>query len=414
MSLASMLEADQPLLRLALKQLEDHTNKKGVDVRLTADILHKAHAKMRELGLDPADTTPQELHRALENRVARDNERLARIIGAANDYDVQHVLEPMARAAREAKLNKMAWGLKHEVAKDLLREMPPKKMMDHLGYDDIDTMLEKEPFAELYSALRFSEGGDWLNEYNELFKKVKPSDFEEREIEIIIMDHDKWVDLTEKFVIKKRHNITHTKELATIVMVPMKQIRMRGLMLKSLPLLFHYINEIRLYSSFFKLIKDKKNFGETVVDTLIADVPKVSVMDGQYVHWRVIQRYYGKIKDESHPEAFEPHVHPEDLHWRKAEESLYELDPEMEFWKDLDYVAMEYPEVGTVAFNLFDVSFAYSNGESFENRYTYHFRESLWNEIFIRYMGEATLEERILMRLDNELIAPEEIKLGKE
>ena len=46
-------------------------------------------------------------------------------------------------------------------------------------------------------------------------------------------------------------------------------------------------------------------------------------MAGSHVHWRVIQRYFGKLENEYHPEIFEPHVQPEDLHWRKAEEALY-------------------------------------------------------------------------------------------
>ena len=144
------------------------------------------------------------------------------------------------------------------------------------------------------------------------------------------------------------------------------------------------------------------------MDTLIADPGNAAIIAGQNVHWRVIQRYFGKLDDEKHPEAFEPHVQPEDLHWRKAEESLYDLDPKLEFWKDLDYVAKPY-KTGAVAFNMMDVSFAYSNEETYKNRYTYHFREALWNEVFMRYMGQKTLEDQILKQLDNDLIEPEDL-----
>jgi hypothetical protein len=57
-----------------------------------------------------------------------------------------------------------------------------------------------------------------------------------------------------------------------------------------------------------------------------------------------------------------------------------------------------------------DVSLSYSNKESYENRYVYHFRESLWNEIFMRYMGHKNLEDQILKQLDNDMIAPEKLK----
>src|SRR5690606_151499 len=202
-----------------------------------------------------------------------------------------------------------------------------------------ESMFKNENFSELYTALRFSEGADWLNKYNELFMhKVQPSDFESRDIEIVVMDHDKWVDLAEKFVIKKLHNVTHTKELGVIVVVPMKQTLMKGLTLKTLPLLFHYIDEIRLYSSFFKLKSTEPHFGKTISETLIADTGTGATISNFHIHWRVIQRYFGKIH-ESPPEIFQPHVQPEDLHWRKAEESIYKISNELTFWKDMDYVA---------------------------------------------------------------------------
>lgn len=49
---------------LALRELRSLT-RDGVDVRLIADILSRAHTVMRQLGLDPADTTPEEVYRAL-------------------------------------------------------------------------------------------------------------------------------------------------------------------------------------------------------------------------------------------------------------------------------------------------------------------------------------------------------------
>lgn len=189
--------------------------------------------------------------------------------------------------------------------------------------------------------------------------------------------------------------------------------KMRGLALKTLPLLLHYMNEVKLYSTFFKLKSTQPHFGETVVNTLIADPGTGSQLAGHRIHWRVIQRYLGKHKEDSIDKvAFEPHVQPEDLHWRRAEDLLYQIDPELEFWKDRDYVALNYDGF-PVAFNLFDVSFAYSNQENYAGRYAYHFRESLWNELFVRYMGFKNLSTQVLEQLDNDMIAPEKLPVTK-
>jgi len=409
--LRDLLDAEEPIFSLSLRQLEKASGGHGTDARLIGEMAEKMRSGAEHIGLDPSDTTDRELYSGMLAQIERDNERVTKLIGGTDPDDVK-VNVPLIVAAVEAMdINRACWVLKRSVAKKLLGTMQPKKLMAHLGYRSVDSMLKHENIDEVYTAIRFSEGSEWLNKFDELFKRVKPSDFETREISIVIMDHDKYVDLATHFVEKKLHNITHTKEMGVIVVVPMHVERMKGITLKSLPLIFHYINEIRLYSAFFKLKQVNKNFGETVVDTLIADPGDAAQMAGNNVHWRVIQRYYGKMKDESHPEAFEPHVHPEDLHWRKAEENLALLDPEMKFWCDKDYVAKIADDGLPLTFNMMDVSLGYSNGEKYDTRYVYHFRESLWNEIFMRYMGHKNLENSILKQLDNDMIAPEMLRV---
>lgn len=410
--LRDLLDAEEPVFSLSLRQLEKATGSHGVDARLIGEIHEKAAVVMRRLGLEPAQTTGNEFYQALLAKVEADNRRVTKLIGGSDSSDVASLVPLMIGAAEKVRFNKRVFVLKRDKAKDMLRKMPPENLMRTLGYDDLEQMFRKEDFDELYTALRFSEGPEWLNEYDELFKSITANDYEERDIRILAMDHDKYADLAEHFTKKKLHNVTHTKELGTIVVVPLKQTHSKGLTLKSLPLLLHYLNEVKLYSNFFKLKSDRPDFGEIVVDTLIADPGTEAVMAGRNVHWRVLQRYYGKLTDESHKEDFEPHVHPEDLHWRSAEELLCDIDPEMEFWQGLDYVGLMFDGEPLTA-NFIDVSLSYANSIDYANRYYYHFRESLWNEIFIRYLGYDVLREQILNQLDNAMIAPEKLVRGK-
>jgi uncharacterized protein (TIGR00730 family) len=411
--LSDLLDAEEPTFSQSIKQLEDISGRSGADTKLIGDITGMAHESLRKLGLNPAASTGEEVYQALLGRLEVDIARLTKVIGATDSEDVHHLVPFMIDAANKVKFNRKVFVLKREKAKEFLRTMPPKQLMEHLGYGTVDAMIAGEDFDEIYTALRFSEGPEWLTKYNELFKTVTPHDYEERDLRIVHMNHDKYVDLATHFVQKKLHNVTHTKEMGIIVVVPMHVKKMRGLVLKTLPLLLHYMNEVKLYSTFFKLKSAKPHFGETVVNTLIADPGSGSQLVGKNIHWRVIQRYLGKHKEDSVDKvAFEPHVQPEDLHWRRAEDLLYQIDPELEFWKDRDYVALNYDGF-PVAFNLFDVSFAYSNKESYEGRYAYHFRESLWNEIFVRYMGFKNLAAQVLEQLDNDMIAPERLPLVK-
>ncbi len=406
--IAELLQAKQPEFKLALQQLEQSSGRPGVDLQLLGNILESSFRKIQELGLDPNDTTGPELYHALKGLMKKHDQHLARKIGAKSTDKPSTLIPLIKQAVEKVDIPKTCWVLKKSVARQMLRDNPPPQIMKLMGYRSIEQLLKKEELFEVYGALRFAEGPEWLNHFDEQYKNLKPSDFETRHIEIVVMPAERWADICEPFIHKKKHNITHLKELGVILMLPIKKEHMPGIVLFATSLLFHYINEIRLYSSFFKLQQVKKNFAEIFIETLIADPAKHAVMSGNHIHWRVIQRYFGKLKNEYHPEIFEPHVQPEDLHWRKAEEALYAIDPELEYWKNMDYVGRMY-EDGPVTFNMMDIAASYANGTPYEERELYHFRESLWNEIFIRYMGQKTLESQILKQLDNDMIAPEKL-----
>jgi hypothetical protein len=406
--LRDLLNAKEPLFSKSLEQLEKASHNPGADVKLIADIHQKAREAMKKLGLDEKDTTGPELYHALIAKVHEHNKHLAESIGGNEHMTVRELLPRMKKAAEKVKTPRDCWVLRKSVAKEMLRKMPPPNIMKRLKHRSVESMLKHENLAEIYGALRFAESPEWLNDFNELYKSLRPSDFETRKIEIVIMPHDRWGDIAEHFVEKKRHNITHLKELGVILMLPVKQDHLPGITIWVMSLLFHYTNEIRLYSAFFKMQQVKKSFGDIIVETLIADPDLGPIMAGQNIHWRVIQRYFGKLEKESHPEIFEPHVQPEDLHWRKAEDVLYEIDPELKFWEDLDYVALMY-EDRPLTFNMMDVAASYCNETPYEERTIYHFREALWNEVFMRYMGEKALQEQVLKQLDNDMIAPEKL-----
>lgn len=405
--LADLLLAKEPLFSEGLKELEQRSGHIGADVQLLSELATRSAAVMTELGLT-TQATAQETFNALMDRSKEDNRRVAELVGAPDDETLATLIPKLVETVRSANIPRNCFALKEEVARRLLDELPPKEIMKRLKYDSVETMLRHEDVAELFVALRFAETPEWLNRFNANYKDMTPADFEEREIKVIVFDPDKWGDVAEHFVTKKLHNLTHSKEMGTVGVVPMTAETMPGAPIKILSMLLHYHNEIRLYSAYFKLIAAKKNFGEVLGKTLIAGTPKISIHADHHIHWRVIQRYFAKLDDESHPEIFEPHVQPEDLHWRATDDALFDIDPQLKFWQGLDYIGTQL-DGGLISFNLVDNAFGYSNGVSFEERYLYHFRESLWNEVFSRYMGSDVLRQQILERLDNEIIKPEEL-----
>lgn len=403
-----LLEAEEPLFTQSIRELEYLTHKKGVDVRLTADILEKMHAAIRSLDLDSNDTTDKELYFALKHKVHDHNAHIMEVLGLPINASARAITEKLIEVVRTSEAPQRAWVLKRSVAKSLLRDMPPKNLMKHLRYRSIESMFKNEKFSEVYVALRFSEGDEWLQQFNQLLgNRVQPPDFENRKVDIIQLSHTKWADLAKKHFVTRLHPVAHTKELGILAILPTQDRTLSGLPLRVLPLLFHYLNEIRLYSAFFKLKSTEPAFGRVIGDTLSNDVGTGANVANFHIHWRVIQRHFGAFDDT--PELFQPHVQPEDLLWQKAEESLSRVSNELRFWKDMDYVAMHGDDGLPISFNLADAAVNYSYDLPMPDRSVKHFRESLWNEIFMRYMGEETLKKQVLSQLDSTIVKPEEI-----
>ena len=89
----------------------------------------------------------------------------------------------------KAKVDKLdipmtCWAIKHSVAKKLLKQTPPKKVMKLLGYRSVDSMLKRENIDELFGSLRFVESDQWLIMFVKTYKKLQPQDFETRKIKI--------------------------------------------------------------------------------------------------------------------------------------------------------------------------------------------------------------------------------------
>ncbi len=409
-TLAEILGVNKTLLADDIQHMEDASGHTSVDVRLTAEILRKIQFKTKELGLDPLDSTGEELYHALLGLAELHNEFLARKIGAQGD-DVEKILPRIRDTVLAVDMPRKTWALKHSTAKRLLKAMPPKKLMKYLGYKSLDSMLKREPIAELYAGLRLVEDEAWYDKFLGQYSKLLSMDFEVRNVEVRVLDTKKWQAAAGAYTEKHHHSIMSLRDIGAVLMLPLPFKTRPGLVITLLPLVLHYVNEVRLYSAYYKLHQMQPSFGDRVATSQYAGSDAHIRLANQRVHWRVVQRHFAKTG--RHPEVFEPHLQPEDLAWRKAEEVLYKLEPALHFWHDVDYVGA-YHDGRPISFNLLDVSLNYLNALSYKDSVYGHCREGLWNELCMRYIGTEAVERQILKQLDYGVVAelPEPMSVG--
>ena len=65
--LQNLLQINDPLFEVNLNSLEKYSGHSGIDTKLVGDIIEKSYTVMRQLKLDPNDTTGEELYLTLNN-----------------------------------------------------------------------------------------------------------------------------------------------------------------------------------------------------------------------------------------------------------------------------------------------------------------------------------------------------------
>ena len=369
---------------------------------------------LQALGVESGSV--EDVFDALTKKIGEGEDQLYKYIGISpENIDFQKV----ADAARSIATESNGYFLRKEFGEQILQERPPQATLDFLKYKTVDELLEKEDITEIFSALRFLETNAWMHEtFDVAYTKFTPADFEERPIEIKVLGKQ-WEEVAIKYVEKKHHNVSHLKEFGVIFLNPTAQTE-RGKFVRDFALLLHYFHEIAFYSRLFQKYSQpfdgaqgKGDFQQRFIALLRGDVKEAKeVGKGD---WLIVQRYLWK-ENPNDPRLFLPHVNPEAMHWRKAEQDLVAFgkqheDIDLEFWDQFwsvaEFIGMNQDTRTLISFDLEDIAMTLvSRTRGKSEHFVYHQREALWNRIFATYVGGYDkVEEHIVKGMENGLIS---------
>mgnify|MGYP001612772571 CR=1 FL=1 len=386
------------------------TGKKNIVEKIIAENDMYASLILRELGVHK-NPTASEVQAALIKKFKKDDQKLHEILRKPDGFTVEGSKTLLNFANELAQIPDL-FVLKKDVAREIIKKNPPPNVMSALGYSTVQELMMKEDFDKLFCSLRFIETNEWMHKnFDMAYSNLKVSDFEFRPVKLIVLD-TKWLQIAEKFVKKKYHNVSHLKELGIIFVIPIK-IDAPGETLRLFGLLLHYFHEVDFYSRLFRKYSLRSDFIEKFKSLLRGDVLENPQMDPNRANWLIIQRYLAK-DNENDPRLFLPHVNSELIHWEKAETDIarfghrfYEYD--LTFWANLDFVGDIFRENGTsmdlIGFNMLDVTMGLVM-EKQEIKYMYHQQEAMWSKIFFEYVGGMDkAEEMVIDNFENGYIS---------
>lgn len=393
--LSELLGAPEPAFGLQLRQLENSAGRPSADIRLTAEVQGGVQAKLKELGLDPRDTTGRELYTALGARLKDDEVRFTQALQAGAKKTDDPVALVVFGLNRELA-DRSCLALKNAAAKRILKANLPKRAMKALGYRSADSMLKHESPASLMAAAQLVETEQWTKKLLAAYTKLKATDFEIRKVSIEYPATKKWQTLSASSAADSRHNILTFKELGSVVILPFADKLSRPDLpaLTTSVLTLHGINEILAASTFMKLHQMRPNFGSVVRDIVVGEPVLEARLLDQPVSWNLVQQYFGRMAEIIRSDLFEPIVQAEDLVWRSVEQVLARIEPSLGFWQGGGHFGMLH-EGKAVSCNLTDQLLSHCNRLPYEQRTLQYLRHQLRTELLLRYMNADTLQQAV-------------------
>jgi len=378
--------------------LSEKTGRQGILEKLEEENQILVNRTLEELGLSRKNSA-EEIYTALVERLKHTDQHLFDFLDKPNLSKMANVCGKLCAVALQLNQPKTGFFLKKEKAVQMLEKFPPQNLLDFFGYSTVAELIEKQGFSSVFSALRFAQDTAWMHKFfDEAYNDLTPADFEEREVELKVLEPE-WLNVAEKFLEKKYHNVSHLKELGIIFIIPL-QIDTPGETLRLFTLILHYLNEVPFYSKLFRTFSSAPDFSTKIKSLLRGDVPEGARPEKSI---RIVQRYLAK-DDPSDFRLIEPHINPEAEHWYKAEGDLGKLStfPELKghifgYWQGLDFVGDFFKtkdgKEELVSFDLIDL--VMSLVQKGEIKYLYHQQEALWNKIFIEYLSREKIEELV-------------------
>src|SRR3989338_506134 len=263
---------------------------------------------LTELGLS-RESKAEEVYNALVHRLIYLDQQLYEALDKPDLAQMSVACGKLCEMAFQVFTPPRGLFIKREKVADLLDKHKPDNLLNHFGYATTQELIEKEGFASVVSALRFTQSNEWMHKFfEESYGSLTVDDFEERSVELIVLDQ-KWLSVAEKFLEKKYHNISHLKEYGIIFVIPLP-IDTPGETMRMFTLILHYLHEVPFYSALFRKRSENGDFVPKLQSLLRGDVSEEKMPgtsryptspasngagpDGDKIVWRVVQRYLAK------------------------------------------------------------------------------------------------------------------------
>lgn len=378
MTLAKLVgETDKSIARL-IEKLEGLSGYNSEDVRLLAEIKNQTAEKIASLGLDPADTTGEELYHALQAKLRNDAAQLAYDLDFNSRDGVGANAAKLVAYVSSLNGSHKILALRQSSLKTLLRQNPPKRLMKRMSFRSVESMLKRGNIDEIIAAADQIETNLWHKGMSRSITKLSASDYEVRPIRFIALSSNNWSE-------QAARPVTTVPLTATVAVWPSQIFAKKEALYLSLTML--QASEILETDNFYlSQHQFKADFGRAASELFLRDLQQFDLDEHKLFDWTHLRKL---VDDYDHPLA-----------------KLAKLHPALAWWQDAHYLALIDDE--PVSINLGDNLKSLLSGVDYKNRHRSHLAHRLKAELLARYGRHQTVRDYIASKFDDTFIETNE------
>lgn len=174
----------EAMVASTIAKLEQKTGYQSRDVRLLAENSQKVRSKVIDLGLDPDDTTGEELYHGLLAKYGNDCKVVDKALSVTPQTGVAERVSKAIDLIGKLTKETNVWALKKSALKNILSDVPAKKTMRALHYRSYESMVKREDSLVLFLMANLLESPTWRKNASSRISKLSSSAYEPRAIRI--------------------------------------------------------------------------------------------------------------------------------------------------------------------------------------------------------------------------------------
>lgn len=383
--LAQLLGASGRDFQTFIDRLEKACLNPGVDIRLSAEVNSKTREKIRELGLDPADTAPKELYFALQTRLKKDDNELAATLKIGGKSPTQ-IMRLLANQAEQLSRRELVLCITSSGAKRILQAVPPRKTLRALKLRSLDAVLKREDVRVLYALATKIEDPSWQSQAHARMKRLPAKDIAWQSAAVACMPEAWYEKITKTHEL--RGLMLTCSEAGTVIMLPvLKKIPEGGVVL-TLGLMLQATQRLAIESMPYRQQIFMQSYHNILPEIAHQQQPELPSLHGIKPTWQAV--YELVARGHMNRELPEAEFLLDDFSWATTEMKIASLLPSFDFWVDSHYLAVAGENI-VVPLHVLDIARSVVVKAAYGAHTNTHLEQSLWNELHLRYLQQENL-----------------------